>query len=76
MKDHTATEYAPPLDDMWFALEEIIDLAALSTLPAFEHADPAMLQGVLFEAGRFVAEVVSPLNRVGDEQHTRRNADG
>jgi alkylation response protein AidB-like acyl-CoA dehydrogenase len=57
-------------------LEEIVDLAALAKLPSFEHADPEVLAGVLDEAGRFVAEVVAPLNRSGDEQHSRRNADG
>ena len=69
-------EYRPPLDDIWFVLEEIVDLAALAKLPSFEHADPELLSGVLDEAGRFVAEVVAPLNRLGDEQHSRRNADG
>ncbi|MGZ8815533.1 MAG: acyl-CoA dehydrogenase [Mycobacterium sp.] len=76
MTDHPASAYAPPLDDMWFALEEIVDLPALSTLSSFEHADPAMLRGVLSEAARFVAEVVAPLNRLGDEQHSRCDADG
>jgi alkylation response protein AidB-like acyl-CoA dehydrogenase len=69
-------EYRPPLDDIWFALEEIVDLAALAKLPSFQHADPELLASVLDQAGRFVAEVVAPLNRLGDEQHSRRNADG
>jgi hypothetical protein len=68
--------YVPPLDDIWFALREIVDLPRLATLPPFTHAEPELLSGVLAEAGRFVAEVVAPLNRVGDEQHSRRNADG
>jgi hypothetical protein len=66
-------EYRPPLDDIWFALEEIADLAALAKLPSFQHADPELLAGVVDEAGRFVAEVVAPLNRLGDEQQSRRH---
>jgi 3-(methylsulfanyl)propanoyl-CoA dehydrogenase len=70
------SEYTPPLDDIRFVLDEILDLAALAKLPAFEHADPEMVHGALAESGRFAAEVIAPLNRVGDVQHSRRNADG
>jgi alkylation response protein AidB-like acyl-CoA dehydrogenase len=76
MEERPGTTYVPPLDDIWFVLNEVVDLRALTALPCFEHAEPEMLSGVLAEAGRFVAEVIAPLNRVGDEQHSRRNADG
>ena len=67
--------YMPPLDDIGFVLDEIVDLPGLAALPAFKHADPTSC-GVLAEAGRFVAEVIAPLNRVGDRQHCHRNSDG
>jgi alkylation response protein AidB-like acyl-CoA dehydrogenase len=70
------SDYAPPLEDIGFVLDEIVDLAALAKLPAFEHADPELVHGVLAEAGRFAAEVIAPLNRVGDRHHSRRNPDG
>ena len=70
------SEYTPPLDDIRFVLDEIADLAALAKLPDFEHADPDLVHGALAEAGRFAAEVIGPLNRIGDVQHSRRNADG
>jgi alkylation response protein AidB-like acyl-CoA dehydrogenase len=76
MPPNSYQEHRPPLDDIWFALEDIVDLAALAKLPSFQHADPELVAGVLDEAGRFVAEVVAPLNRLGDEQHSRRNGDG
>ena len=60
------TEYVPPLEDIRFVLEHVTDLAALAELPGFEHADPDTVAGVLEEAGRFVAEVFAPLNRIGD----------
>jgi 3-(methylthio)propanoyl-CoA dehydrogenase len=74
--DRPGIPYSPPLDDIWFVLDEIVDLQGLAKLPSFEHADPTLLDGVLSEAARFVAEVVAPLNRLGDEQHSRRNPDG
>jgi 3-(methylthio)propanoyl-CoA dehydrogenase len=70
------TAYVPPLDDIEFVLDEIVDLGGLAGLPAFKHADPPLVNSVLEEAGRFVSEVIAPLNRVGDRQHSRRNADG
>ena len=70
------SDYVPPLEDIRFALSHVADLAALATLPGYEHADPATVAGVLEEAGRFFAEQFAPLNRVGDVQHSRRNEDG
>jgi alkylation response protein AidB-like acyl-CoA dehydrogenase len=69
-------DYAPPLADMRFVLENLVDLAALSGLPGYEHADPEMVFGILEESGRFFAQEYAPLNRVGDTQHSRRNGDG
>jgi alkylation response protein AidB-like acyl-CoA dehydrogenase len=70
------SDYSAPLDDMRFVLENIVDLPGLAKLPAFEQADPEMVFGVLEESGRFFAQEFAPLNRTGDEQHSRRNADG
>jgi 3-(methylsulfanyl)propanoyl-CoA dehydrogenase len=69
-------EYVPPLDDIRFALEHVADLRALGRLQGFEHADADTVVGLLEEAGRFFAEQFAPLNRVGDVQHSRRQADG
>mgnify|MGYP001056017570 CR=1 FL=1 len=69
-------DYVPPVDDARFTLQHIADLAALTKVPGYEHADPATVAGLLDEAGRFFAEQFAPLNRVGDLQHSRRNSDG
>ncbi|GIT76895.1 MAG: hypothetical protein Ct9H300mP31_14260 [Acidimicrobiaceae bacterium] len=37
-------------------------------MPNFEHVDREIVDGVLDELGRFVAEVVAPVNRIGDEE--------
>src|SRR4029453_19403572 len=69
-------DYVPPLADMRFVLENVVDLAGLAALPGFEHADPDTVFGVLEEAGRLFAHEFAPLNRVGDAQHSRRHDDG
>jgi alkylation response protein AidB-like acyl-CoA dehydrogenase len=58
--------YAPPIDDITFVFESIVDAAGLSAYPGFEHADVATMVGLLEEFGRFCVEVLVPLNRVGD----------
>jgi 3-(methylsulfanyl)propanoyl-CoA dehydrogenase len=70
------TDYSAPLADMRFVLEHLVDLPALSALAGFEHAEPEMVYGVLEESGRFFSQEFSPLNRIGDVQHSRRNDDG
>jgi 3-(methylthio)propanoyl-CoA dehydrogenase len=59
-------EYVPPLRDIRFVLEQVVDLSGLSKLEAYHHADPDTVLGLIEESGRFVADVVGPLNRVGD----------
>ncbi|HET7652257.1 MAG TPA: acyl-CoA dehydrogenase [Acidimicrobiales bacterium] len=63
--------YEPPLDDIRFALEHLVDLRALTDLEPFADADPDTVIGVLEEAGRFMAEVLGPLHRVGDTDPAR-----
>ncbi len=49
-------------------LEEICDIQEVCGFPDFDHVDMDTIDGVLDELGRFVAEVVAPTNRIGDEQ--------
>jgi 3-(methylsulfanyl)propanoyl-CoA dehydrogenase len=60
--------YAPPLQDIRFTLEHIVDLPGLSKLPVFAHADIDTVDGLLAEFGRFVAEVLAPLDAPGDRE--------
>ncbi len=56
-------EYVAPRNDIRFALEHLVDLEALSKLPPFAHADPDTVYGLLDEFGRFVEDVLAPLDR-------------
>jgi alkylation response protein AidB-like acyl-CoA dehydrogenase len=59
-------DYAPPFRDIRFVLDHVVDLPGLTQLEAFGHADADTCRGVIEEAGRFLAQVFGPLNRVGD----------
>ena len=62
------TDYAAPVRDMSFVIEELIGLETINTLPGLDWVSGDLVRAVLTEAGRFGAEVLAPLNRVGDEQ--------
>ncbi len=68
--------YQPPLRDIGFVLENIVDLESLSKLNGYQHADPATVGELLEEAGRFFSEVVAPLNPVGDLEGSVLTEDG
>ncbi len=70
------TDYVPPLRDIRFVLEQLADLHGLSKLEAYEHADPDTVFGVIEESGRFMADVVGPLNRSGDAVGSTLDGDG
>ncbi|MZR31940.1 acyl-CoA dehydrogenase [Sneathiella litorea] len=61
-------EYSAPLKDMRFVLDNIADLASLSKLDGYEHAESDVVDAVLEEAGKFASNALSPLNKSGDMQ--------
>src|SRR5580704_5595314 len=69
-------DYVPPLRDIRFVLEQLVDLPGLAKLKAFDHADPGTVFGVIEESGRFMADVLGPLNRVGDTIGCTLDSDG
>jgi alkylation response protein AidB-like acyl-CoA dehydrogenase len=69
-------EYVPPLRDIRFVLEQLVDLDGLSKLEAYTHADPGTVLGLIEESGRFMAEVIAPLNPVGDAAGSTLDGDG
>ncbi len=60
-------DFTPPLRDIKFNLRHIADLDDIIGYPGFEHVDLETIDGALDEAGRFMAEVIAPTNRAGDE---------
>lgn len=65
------SEYAAPLAEMRFALAEIAKLGEIAALPGCEAASADVVDAVLEQAGKFACAVLSPLNRIGDVEHSR-----
>ncbi len=59
--------YEPPLRDLRFVLEEVLEAPAQwASLGVFADLDAQTARSVLDEAGRFAAEVLAPTNAEGD----------
>jgi alkylation response protein AidB-like acyl-CoA dehydrogenase len=70
------SDYLAPLKDMRFVIERLGPLAEIAQLPGYEDATPDVVDAVLEEAGKLAAEVLSPLNRIGDTEGARHTGDG
>ncbi len=68
--------YTAPARDARFIINEMLDLASYGNLPGFEMATPDVVDAVITEGGKFSAEVLAPLNRIGDEEGCTRHEDG
>jgi alkylation response protein AidB-like acyl-CoA dehydrogenase len=70
-------QYAPPLRDMQFVLYELLGAEkALARLPAHAGIDRETIDAVLEEGGKFCAEVLFPLNQVGDREGCKYQGGG
>ncbi len=61
------TDYAPPLDDIQFVIDHVVDLGSLLDGERFEGVDAETVTMVIGEVGRFIADVIAPTNRDGDQ---------
>jgi acyl-CoA dehydrogenase len=68
--------YQAPVEDTLFVLNDVLGFDRHNNLPGFQDASPDVVEAILGEAGRIAAEVLQPLNRVGDQEGCHRAADG
>eukprot|EP01035_Chromulina_nebulosa_P069523 gene69523-biopygen37925 len=64
------------LRDVRFVLDHVVGLGAYANLPGFQNATPDTVDAILDEGGKFVAEVLFPLNHSGDQEGCTRHEDG
>ena len=61
--------YNPPIDDIAFLLNDVLDFdGQMQTLPGYEEVSAELAVSVLEEGGKFCAGVLEPLNRPADEE--------
>ena len=68
--------YQAPTRDTRFVINEVLKLESYGNLPGFEAATPDLIDTVVEEFGKFVSEVLAPLNAVGDREGCTRHPDG
>jgi acyl-CoA dehydrogenase len=68
--------YKAPVEDALFLLNDVFHIERFANLPGFADATPGVLAAMFGTAARFCEEVLTPLNRVGDEAGCRRDDDG
>ncbi|MGL4563953.1 MAG: acyl-CoA dehydrogenase family protein, partial [Halioglobus sp.] len=61
-------QYQPPVNDLKFVLFDVLGVDQLQNFEKYAEASPDIICAVIEEAGRLAAEVLQPLNKIGDQQ--------
>ena len=70
-------QYTAPLRDMQFVLHELLNVEAeVKNMPKHADLDADTINQVLEEGGKFCAEVLFPLNQIGDREGCTYEGDG
>ncbi|HOP19338.1 MAG TPA: acyl-CoA dehydrogenase C-terminal domain-containing protein [Amphiplicatus sp.] len=70
------TTYSPPIRDMQFVINDVLQISRFSNLPGFADATEDMISAILEEGGKLAANVLHPINHSGDQEGCTRHADG
>ena len=64
-------DYKAPVEEMSFVLNDLFNTQSLTQIPEFSEASTDLLDAIIEEAAKFAGEVIAPLNRIGDQQHSK-----
>lgn len=70
------THYTAPIRDMNFILDDVLKIDSYSHIEGFDAVDAETRMQMMEASGRFISEVVAPLNSVGDQEGCTRHPDG
>jgi Trk K+ transport system NAD-binding subunit len=70
--DIKMADYIAPAREIGFVVNELLDYPRLASLADFADATEELTGAILDEAGKFAAQVLSPLNKVGDQIRLRQ----
>jgi alkylation response protein AidB-like acyl-CoA dehydrogenase len=68
--------YTPPVKDTRFVLDHVVGLDRYANFAGFAAATPDIVDAILLEGGKFAAEILFPLNQIGDLEGCIRHDDG
>ncbi|HUZ13689.1 MAG TPA: acyl-CoA dehydrogenase C-terminal domain-containing protein [Caulobacteraceae bacterium] len=68
--------YRPPVREHLFLLRDVLEIDRFANLPGFAEASMDVVEQILEEGAKFCAEVLAPLNAVGDKHGCVWNPDG
>ncbi len=68
--------FKAPTRDSRFIINEVLKLESYGNLPGFENATADVVDTVVEELGKFVSEVIAPINLSGDQEGCTRHPDG
>lgn len=63
--------YTPPLQDAAFVLDQLVGFDQLCSDLQLEEVNSELANVVIEESGKLAADVLAPLNSVGDEKHPK-----
>ena len=69
-------EYAAPIWDITFILQELAAVDQISSYSGFDDFDETVVEPVLEEAARFIEATIAPLNVNSDQQGSLRDGEG
>jgi len=61
-------QYEPPLKDISFILNDVLDIEQLSGLEGYEDVSAELVDQIIEEGGKICKEVLFPLNQSGDKE--------
>ncbi len=67
--------YTAPVRDFIFLLKDVLEIDKYSNVPGFADVSSDLVQQILEEGARFAEGVIAPINKTGDQEGCKWNAD-